>query len=116
MLLFQGDLQMNILPYYRYAVVSRWSTNSLFLNAVVLLFQYFLHLKIFRTTVMLLFQDDLQVSIIPYNRYAAVSRWSTSYNFTFQSLCRCFRMIYKLTFYLTIIMICFMMLYKRFAV
>ena len=46
---------------------------TFFVNAVVLLFQYFQHFTISRTTVMLLFQDGLQVDIVPYYRYAAVS-------------------------------------------
>ena len=55
-----------------------WLIMTFFLNAVVLLFQYFQHFKISQTTVMLLFQDDLQVNILPCYRYADVSRWSTS--------------------------------------
>ena len=54
MLLFHDDLQVNILPYYRYAAVLRWPASYL-------------------TIVMLLFQDDLQVNILPYYRYAALS-------------------------------------------
>ena len=79
MLLGHADLQVNILPYYRYADVSRRST----LLSLCCCSKMIYKLTFYLTTVMLLSQDDLQVDhdIFPKCRCAAVSIFSTFQNF-----------------------------------
>ena len=74
MLMFQEDPQVNILPYYRYADVSRLST----LLSLCCCSKMIHKLTFYLTIVMLLFHADLQVNVLPYIRYADVSRRSTS--------------------------------------